>query len=266
VAFHLRFSLLRCKGKVWCSVATPSPTEETALNKRALATLLLLAGIAAGQTKPAHRPTPRPETPHIRFVKEYVSELIEDEGLTVTGEKEFSEAKTLNERFSTGIYTSKSIQLELRSQIAMLKSMRLDDPFDTLIPSLTGFYQHQIELHQELIDISGKFLSGPKAGVDYEALAAKVPEIRAELDAVRKAVFEAAPLVFMTLIDPKPDSQGHVSHLLITKAEKVDLQDQLNMILKDQPDERDHDYYISAAMVLRGGLQKGHKCADEPWD
>jgi len=28
----------------------------------------------------------------------------------------------------------------------------------------------------------------------------------------------------------------------------------------------DHDYYISGAMVLQSGLQKGHKCADDPWD
>jgi hypothetical protein len=30
--------------------------------------------------------------------------------------------------------------------------------------------------------------------------------------------------------------------------------------------ERDYDDYISAGMILRGGLKKGHKCADEPWD
>jgi hypothetical protein len=226
-----------------------------------------LAGTAAAQTKAAHSPTPKPpETSHLLFVKEYVRELIEDESLKTTGEKELSEDKTSSEQFSTSIYVSKSIQLELRSQIAILKSMRLNDPFNALIPTLIDFYQHQIELHQELINISGKFLAGPKAGVDYQALAAKVPEIRAELDAVGKAVFEATAMVFMTLIDPKPDSQDHVSHLLITKAEKADLQDQLNLILKDEPDKGDHDYYISAAMVLRSGFQKGHKCADEPWD
>jgi len=234
------------------------------VNKRALATLLLSAGFAAGQTKPA--PLPKPETTHLRFVKEYVRELIEDESLRATGEKEISQAKTLNEQFSADIYASKSIQLELRSQISMLKSMHLNDPFDTLIPNLISFYKNQIELHQELIDISGKFLAGPKPGVDHQALVTKVPEIRAELDAVGKGVFEAAALVFMTLIDPKPDSQDHVSHLLITKAEKTDLQNQLDILLKDIPDKGDHDYYISAAMVLRGGLQKEYKCADEPWD
>jgi hypothetical protein len=239
------------------------------MNKRALAALLLLADIAAGQAKPPRAPTPKPETPHLRFVKEYVRELTEDEDLKASGLKELSEAKTSNEQFSTEIYFSKSVQLELRSQIAMLRNMRLDDPFDTLIPNLIAFYEQQIKLHQELIDISGKFIAGPRAGVDYQALGAKVPEIRAELDAVGKAGFEAAPLVFMTLINTKPDSQNHVSHLLITKAEKADLQDQLDILLKDIPesDKADHDYYISAAMVLRIALQKkGYECADEPWD
>ena len=54
------------------------------------------------------------------------------------------------------------------------------------------------QLHQQLIDISGKFLAGPKEGVDYQALAAKFPEIRAELDNSRKSVFQAAALVFMS--------------------------------------------------------------------
>jgi hypothetical protein len=236
------------------------------VNKRALATLLLLAGIAAGQTKPAHAPTPKPETPHLRFVKEFVRELISDEDLKTNGQKELSEAKTTEEQISTGIYFSKSVQLELRSQIRMLRGMRLAKPFETLIPGLIDFYQHQVELHQSLIDINSKFIAGPRSGVDYQALAAKLPQIRAELDATQKAVFEATPMIFMALIDQKPDSQDHLSHLVITRAEKSELQDQLEIMLKDVPEKGDHDYYISAAMVLRGGLQKGHKCADEPWD
>lgn len=236
------------------------------MSKRALAILLLLVGTAAGQNKPSHLPTTKSETPHLSFVKEYVRELIEDESLKINGEKEFGEAKTDNERFSTGIYVSKTAQLELHSQIGMLKSMRLGDPFDTLIPSLIGFYQRQIELQQKLMDISSKFVAGPKPGVDYQALVAKMPEIRAELEVAQKAVFEASALVFMTLIDQKPDSQGHVSHLLITKAEKADLQDQLEIMLRDENEKGDHDYYISAAIILRAGLQKGHKCADEPWE
>jgi hypothetical protein len=237
------------------------------VSKSVIPILLLSVGMASGQTKPSHGPTQKPETPHLRFVKEFVRELIEDESRKANGEKELREAKTPNEQFSAGIYFSKSTQLELRSQIAMLKSMRLKDPFDTLIPSLIDSYQHEIDLHQKLIDISGKFMAVvPKEGVDYEALAAKMPEVRAELDATRKTLFDAAPLVFMSMVDMKPDSQGHASRLLITKAEKADLETQLEILLKDIPEKGDQDYYISAAMILRGGLQKEYKCSDEPWE
>ena len=56
-----------------------------------------------------------PETPHLRFVKEFARKLIEDEDRKTSGEKELGEAKTPNEQFSAGIYFRKSTQLELRS-------------------------------------------------------------------------------------------------------------------------------------------------------
>lgn len=223
-------------------------------------------GHSAGQSRPIHASKPKPETSHLRFVNEYVRELMEAESLKQHGEKELNEAKTLNEKFSSGIYFSKSTQLELRSEIGVLKSMHLNGSFDSLIPTLIASYERQIQLHQTLIDIGGNFVAGPREGVDYQALAAKVPEIRAELDDARKIVFDMAAFVTMSLLDMKEDSQGHVSHLTITKVEKSALQDQLNIMLKEVPEQGDHDYYISAAMVLRAGLQKGHKCADEPWD
>lgn len=238
------------------------------MSKRRLAIFLLLVGVAICQNKkPSGTASPKkPETPHLVFVKEYVRELMSDEDLKTSTEKELSNDKSLNEQLSTGIYFSKSVQLELRSQIAALKGMSLSPPYETLIPSLIAFYQHEFDLHQRLIDINSTFLAGPKPGLDYSALAAKLPQLRAELEKDQKAVFEATPLIFMTLIDPKPDSQDHVSHLLITKAEKTELREELEIMLKGQSEEGDHDYYISAAMVLRGGLEKGHKCADEPWD
>jgi len=73
-------------------------------------------------------------------------------------------------------------------------------------------------------------------------------------------------MVFMSLIDVKPDSQDHVNHLIITKAERTDLQNQLDILLKDVPEKGDQDYYISSAMILRAGLQKDYKCADDPWE
>jgi hypothetical protein len=235
--------------------------------KRQLTTFLLLVGIAVGQNKSVPGQSVKPETPHLDFVKEYVRELIEDENLKTSAEKELSETKSPLAQFSTGIYFSTSVQLELGSQINVLKTMRLDPPYEDLITGLIELYQDEIDLHQSLIDIETKFLEGPKPGVDYSALGAKMPQFRAGLESAQKAVFEATGLIFITLIDPKADSKGHTSHLLITRAEKSDLQDQLEIILKGQSDKGDHDYYISSAMVLREVLlKKGYKCADEPWE
>lgn len=236
------------------------------MRKIVFAAVLFWTGPALGQTKPAHHSKPKPETPHLQFVNEYLRELGEAESIQKHGQKELTEAKTMYETSSALIYFSKAMQLELRSEIGILRSMRLNGRFDVLIPTLIASYQRQVQLHQQLIDISSNFIAGPKEGVDYQGLAAKMPQVRAELDDARKTVFDVAALVFMTLIDMKADSQGHMSHLIVMKAEKAALQDQLDLMLKDEPDKGDHDFYISAAMILRGGLQKGHKCADEPWE
>src|SRR5215469_12826081 len=165
------------------------------MNIQASALLLLLASFAGHQAKPARTPTHQQETPHLLFVKEFVRELIEDEDVIKNGQKELREAQTTNENLSAEIYFSKSAQLSLRSQIAILKSMHLSGEFADLIPTLIAFDQHQIDLHQRLIDISTKFIAGPKPGVDYPALLAKMPGIRAELDDVRKKLFQASAWV-----------------------------------------------------------------------
>ena len=85
------------------------------------------------------------------------------------------------------------MQLELESQKGQLNRMRLDDPFNELIPSITRFYQDKIELWQQMIDICSAFVGGPKPNVDYAKLGADMPKIRARLDFIDKALFEASP-------------------------------------------------------------------------
>src|SRR5436305_7315973 len=148
------------------------------VSKELIAALALLLGAAAAQTSPPHKAAlPKAETPHLVFVKEYVREMISDEDLKTSVQKELAGAKSVNEQLSTGIYFSKSVQLELRSQIGMLKGMRLNAPYDDLTADLIAFYQQEIGLHQKLIDLSTTFMEGPKPGVDYSAIAAKLPQI-----------------------------------------------------------------------------------------
>jgi hypothetical protein len=229
--------------------------------------LFVAASISAtGQTR--NKPAAKPETPPLNFVTEYVRELAATEQMRASSQQELTQAK--DDSFATStttmIHWDTASQLELRSEIAMLRGMRLKGPFDELIPTLTLYYKRKIELHQRMIDISTALLAGPKPGVDYSKLAAEIPQIRAKLEFIEKSVFEATPLVFSTLIDMKPDSRNHASHLVITKEERDRLVETITNDFGAKLDEKDQSYPVASASVLKAYLLKDYKSADEPWD
>lgn len=215
--------------------------------------------------KTVARPQTKPETPHLEFVTEYIRELAAIEQVRDSAESDPKQDDPQS-TFTNAIHAGTLMQLELESQKRQLNRMRLDDPFNDLIPGITNFYQDKIELWQQLIDICSAFVGGPKPNVDYTKLAAEMPKIRAKLEFIDKALFEATPAIFTTLIDPKPDSKGNASHLLITKAERDDLIQQIDTDFGPKLDEKGANYTVSAAWVLKKGLQKDFKCSDDPWD
>ena len=224
---------------------------------------------AQTNTKPA-RPTARPvkpETPHLEFVTEYIRELAAVERIRAEGEEENNQDKKDDKLpFAGAIHTSMLFELELGSQVKMLKDMRLKKPFDFLIPNISAFYERKIVLWQRMREISSAFIGGPKDGVDYSKLASEMPQIRAELDFIDQSLFEATPGVFATLIDMKADSKGHTSHLIITKEEKAGIISKLNDSFGAKLDQKDQNYTVSAASVLKAYLNKDFKCSDEPWE
>lgn len=225
---------------------------------------------AQKNAKPAQaaaRPV-KPETSHLEFVNEYIRELTAVERIRAAGEDENKQDKSENKLpFSGIIHTSTLFQLEIGSQVEMLKSMRLNDPFDELIPNITTFYEQKIELWRRMGEIGSAFIGGrPKPGVDYDKLAAETPQLRARLDFIDQALFETTPMVFATLIDMKEDSKGHANHLIITKEEKGQLLSKLDNAFGAKMEQKDQNYIVSAATVLKGYLNKDFKCADEPWE
>jgi hypothetical protein len=139
-------------------------------------------------------------------------------------------------------------------------------PFDELIPNITAFYERKIVLWRRMHEISSAFIGGPKEGVDYSKLAAEMPQIRGELDFIDQSLFEATAGVFATLIDMKADSKGHASHLTITRQDRARLLSKLNDSFGAKLDQKDQNYTVSAATVLRDYLNKDFKCSDEPWE
>jgi len=108
-------------------------------------------------------------------------------------------------------------------------------------------------------------MSGPKPGVDYGALAARAPKLTATIEYLDHSLFEATPLIFATLIDDRPDRDGHVSRLTITRAQRDDLVRKLQLSFGRKMELADQNYIVSAATVLRNYLsKKGYRCSDEP--
>jgi hypothetical protein len=217
----------------------------------ALAVLFLSATVVAA------------ETSHLTFVNEYVRELGVNEHMRELGEKDIGEQGA--DKNAAMIRSSTRIVLELTSQVAMLEGMTLNPPFDKVPASIAAFYKQKIEVHNQFIALATAFVSGPKPGVDYGALAADALKLTATLEHIDRSLFQATPLIFATLIADKPDSQGHMSRLRITRAERDKLARFLQIDFGAKMDQTDQNYIVSSASVLRDYLiKKGYKCSDDP--
>src|SRR5579872_5873133 len=132
----------------------------------------------------------RPETSHLMFVTEFIRELAAIEDIRETSDLELKGAAT-GDILLDSIHSSTLFQLELHSQEGILKAMRLNPPFDQLIPSIIKLYGDETAEWKKMSDISSELLVGPKPGIDYGKLAAEMPQIRARLDYMDKILLEA---------------------------------------------------------------------------
>lgn len=211
---------------------------------------------------------PKPDTPHLEFVTEYIRELSACEELREKGEKEIAqESGDPGGTLGATIHSGTLIQLELRSAIARLKAMHLNgDLADSSIRTITTAYEEKIKVWKEIVDVITKFIEGPKPGVAHGTFAAEMPRLRAQLDFIDQTLFQATPVIFYTLIDHKEDSRGHANHLIVTKAERQVLIDQLNTAFSAKLDQKNQPYCVGSASVLRIYLLKPWKASDEPWE
>ena len=208
------------------------------------------------------------ETPHYDVVVEYIRSLGAMYNLQQTSIMELQKNNNADNpdirKMMTAIRNSTRVKLELSYSIAVLNNMKLNKPFDTLLPSTIYFYKQKVELHNEIIAISKMFLDQrPKPGVDYTKMVARMPEITASLEYLDESIFHSMPLVFALLIDMKPDSKGHVSHLNITKAQKQKLIDNINGLFGESLDKKNKNWTVSSAALLKAYLLKDYKCTDE---
>jgi hypothetical protein len=130
--------------------------------------LCIAFALAFASATPSTFAAEKPETPHLVFVREYIRGLAAIEDIRSSGERRLKQAAK-DDTFSNLIYTGTRMQFELRAQIAALKDMHLNPPFEELIAALTDFDRQKVALYQKLVDISSAFIGSPKPGVDYDS-------------------------------------------------------------------------------------------------
>ena len=208
------------------------------------------------------------DTSHYDIVAEYIRSLGAIYRIQQTAEKEFQDDNdTITSRMMATVRSSTRMKLELNASISALQRMKLKKTFTAcaeLLPMTIQNYKAKIELHDAVIKIAETIMNpSPNDDINYGNLASRISEIRVTLEYIDESIFQLMPLVFALLIDEKPDSEGHMSHLNITTAQKQKLIDDINVKFGESLDKSNKNWTVSAAALLKTYLLKDFKCVDE---
>jgi hypothetical protein len=236
------------------------PCSWTAKNRLAArASMILLMVLAA----PLRGSAENVRTDPFVFVQQYIRDIGATERLRAQAAKEVAEAGP--DPWAAVIHGGTQLSFELHSEALMLNEMRLLPPTENVPAQFAQLLEQKAKLHEATVDLAEKMMSGPQPGVDYGKLAATAPKLRAMLDETDETLFEATPLVFATLTSQTPDGHGHANQLVVSKAARTMLIQNLEGEFGGLLQDKNQNYGVEAATVLLGYLQNnGFKSSDEP--
>jgi hypothetical protein len=228
--------------------------------RRGPVALLALAVLAASPHAYAQ------ENARLAFVTQYVRHIAEMERIRDTALAVYKENP--KDFPSSCIQSAESFNNELAAQINMMAGDEYDfKVFDHDVrKGLIEAYELKIRMYQKLSDYCGQIVGPVDPKVDLHKTITEIPKLNADLDTVDHSIFEGTPVMFSVLLNEKPDSQNHVSHLLITRAERDQLTSTIQNYFGKKMAQKDQNWLVSSISVLNTYLtKKGFKCADEPW-
>ena len=220
----------------------------------------VLAFVACAGWLPAHADQLNPA---YKFIEAYVNQLVENEALREKGSTEISAAISPMDKMVIGIHGSSAIQLKLQEQINELGSIDIPKPSDDVIPLIIKFYARKYEIHDAIVEDTTQMIGGPKPGVDYGPIVARIPKLRATLESIDESLFKLTPLVFGTIVDHRPNVNGKLSRLIITTAERDKLVRDIDQGFGPKLAMQGQSYFVNSGDMLRHYLTNTLKCADE---
>lgn len=202
----------------------------------------------------------------LRFVREYINEIGSIENVRLKAEKQQAEEPDPSHTIMTCIRSGESWRLELSGDINIMNTMHIDtgSAVDEAPQDVAKLFVQKREIIAELSKVCATMAEGPKDGVDYGAISASLPKFTAQIEYIDKLIFQTSPLVFATLISNRPDSQNHLSHLVITSAERDELIQTIIANFGDKLNNRDQSYAVGIGKLFKDKLLEFH-AFDEPW-
>jgi hypothetical protein len=262
----LRFSLRVFSPMGACSLSVPFPTSYLGGTMKKLMVILILLPILIVQAADAQPKANSKDTSPYNIVSEYIRSLSAVHRIQQTATNEAKEAGDDHmQSMMNAIRNFTRFKLELNASIGMLGSMRLTrKPFDDLIPATIFIYKEKVKLFDEDLQISKMFATPiPKPGVDYQKMATRMPEITAKIGYLDETLFQSMVIVCGLLIDEKPDSEGHMSHLNISTEQRQSMIDRIDSAFGESLNSKNTNYTVASAGMLKTFLQGSHKSTDE---
>lgn len=225
--------------------------------------LLVILGLVAWCAATGQTVDERVPPSQLAFVQEFVREMQELENLRADGEKDLSHVRSGNEQILLFVHWATSVQVASRTDVEMLKDVKLSGDSKDTPALLSKVHQERIELLEHMKDLGKQILKGPQPGVDYSQIMTDMTESRAVLERLNSTLVNPmSGLVFLSLLDIEhPDSRNHVSYLVITKKEKRELVKSL--AFTTGAPATNSPFQNAGGVIYDGLLKKGFKCADE---
>lgn len=223
---------------------------------RMVLVLLILLGMGGSAVADVNKSDPH------EFVTAFIRNIGEAESLRDQAAKDM--AAVSGDKSAAILSSSTRFAVALRAQADVMNSFHLPPPMGGAPQKFATLLQQKAEFFENYVTVAEALAGTPRPGVLYDALGDKSPDLRAMIDAADETLMRATPLVFATLVSTTPDSQGYVSRLTITKAQRASLIHDLEAAFGEKLQAKNQNHIVAAAAMLRGHLQTPYKCSDEP--